>query len=186
VNELKILLLEDNLADAELNVHGLRKAGLEFVFERVDSESAFRQSLENFKPDIVLADYNLPAYSGHAALEYLQQINPDLPVIMVTGAIGEERAADLLRAGARDYILKDRLARLPAAIHRVIDEHRAIQARRESEKRLKEAESKYRMLFETANDGILLMDAAGLVDCNQKAASMYGLAKEDLIGHSIA
>jgi len=62
---------------------------------RVDSEQAFKQSLEEFKPDIVLADYNLPAYNGRAALEYMQQINPELPVIMVTGAIGEERAAEL-------------------------------------------------------------------------------------------
>ena len=184
VTELRILLLEDNPADAELNEHELRKAGLSFISTRVDSEQAFKQSLDEFKPDIVLADYNLPAYNGRAALEYMQQINPELPVIMVTGAIGEERAAELLRTGARDYILKDRLTRLPAAIRRVLAEQVAIRERRENEKRIRDAESKFRMLFETSNDGIFLMDANGFVDCNQKVVCMFGLAKDRIIGHT--
>lgn len=183
VGNLRILMLEDNPADAELNERVLRKAGMEFVAMRVDSESAFKQALTEFKPDIVLADYNLPSFNGSIALEYLQRVHPDLPVIMVTGAIGEEKAAELLRAGARDYILKDRLARLPAAIRQAIDVQNEIQARRESEQRLREAENKFRMLFETANDGIFLLDESGFVDCNQKAACMYGLAKEDMFGH---
>jgi diguanylate cyclase (GGDEF)-like protein/PAS domain S-box-containing protein len=186
VTELRILLLEDNPAEAELNERVLRKAGLEIISLRVDSESAFKQSLGDFKPDIVLADYNLPSYNGRAALGYIRQNYPDLPVIMVTGAIGEEMAAELLREGARDYILKDRLARLPAAIQRVVNEQKEIKERRESETRLREAENKFRMLFETANDGIFLRDTTGFVDCNRKAASMYGLAKEDLIHHSTA
>lgn len=105
---------------------------------------------------------------------------------MVTGAIGEEMAVELLKAGARDYILKDRLTRLPAAILRVIEEQNELSARRESEKKLREAESKFRILFETANDGIFLHDATGFVDCNQKAASMYGMAKGDIIGRATA
>jgi diguanylate cyclase (GGDEF)-like protein/PAS domain S-box-containing protein len=78
------------------------------------------------------------------------------------------------------------LVRLPAAIHRVIAEQKEIQARRESEQSLREAERKFRMLFETANDGIFLLDATGFVDCNQKAASMFGMKKEEIIGHSPA
>jgi diguanylate cyclase (GGDEF)-like protein/PAS domain S-box-containing protein len=186
VTELRILLLEDNPAEAELNERMLRKAGLEFISLRVDSEPAFIQSLAEFKPDLILADYNLPSYNGRAALDYVQQTFPDLPVIMVTGAIGEERAAELLRSGAKDYILKDRLARLPAATQRVIAEQKEIQFRRESEMKLREAESKFRMLFETANDGIFILDATGFVDCNQKAASMYGLTKEEITGCSPA
>jgi diguanylate cyclase (GGDEF)-like protein/PAS domain S-box-containing protein len=182
VTELRILLLEDNPTEAELIERVLRKAGLEFVSLRVDSESGFEQSLTEFRPDIVLADYNLPSYSGRAALDYVQLNHPDLPVIMVTGAIGEERAVELLRAGARDYILKDRPARLPTATLRVLNEQKEFIARRESEKKLREAESKYKMLFETANDGIELLDATGFVDCNEKAASMYGLVKESVIG----
>ncbi|MDO8988644.1 MAG: diguanylate cyclase [Sideroxyarcus sp.] len=186
MTELKILLLEDNPTEAELIERVLRKAGLAFVSLRVDSEQVFKQSLTEFRPDIVLADYNLPSYNGRVALDYVQQNHPDLPVIMVTGAIGEERAVELLRAGARDYILKDRPARLPAATLRVINEQKEFIARRESEKRLREAESKYKMLFEAANDGIELLDAAGFVDCNEKAASMYGLEKASVIGRSHA
>jgi diguanylate cyclase (GGDEF)-like protein/PAS domain S-box-containing protein len=184
VTEHRILLLEDNPAEAELNERMLRKAGLEFVALCVDTESAFKLSLVDFKPDLVLADYNLPSYNGLLALDFIRQNIPDLPVIMVTGAIGEEKAAELLRAGARDYILKDRLARLPAAVQRVIGEQNEILARRESEEKLREAESKFRILFESANDGIFLQDETGFVDCNQKAASMYGLTKNDILGHS--
>lgn len=184
MTELRVLLLEDNPAEAELNERALRKGGYEFVSLRVDTEPAFKQALENFKPDIVLADYNLPSFNGRAALDYVLQYFPCLPVIMVTGAIGEEKAAELLRAGARDYILKDRLTRLSAAVKRVVDEQKEITARLESEKRLKEAESKFRILFETANDGIFLLDENGFVDCNQKAAGMYGLTKEEIIGRS--
>ena len=184
--ELRILLLEDTPSDAELLEYMLRKEGLVFAILRVDTEPAFKQALGDFQPDMVLADYNLPSYNGRAALDYIQQAYPDIPVIMVTGAIGEEKAVELLKAGARDYILKDRLARLPAAIRRVLHEQEEIEARRVSEQKLKEAESKFRTLFETANDGIFLYDATGFVDCNQRGADMYGLAKQDVIGHSPA
>lgn len=184
--ELRILMLEDNPTEAGLNERVLRQAGLVFIALCVDSEHAFKRSLEEFKPDIVLSDYNLPSYNGRAALEYVQKNFPDLPVIMVTGAIGEEMAVELLKAGARDYILKDRLTRLPAAILRVIEEQKELSARRESEKKLREAESKFRILFETANDGIFLHDTTGIVDCNQEAASMYGMTKGDIIGRRTA
>ncbi|MFA6015207.1 MAG: diguanylate cyclase [Gallionellaceae bacterium] len=183
---LRVLLLEDTPSDAELLEYNLRKAGFTFTAMRVDTELAFQQALENFNPDIVLADYNLPSYNGRIALDHIKQHYPDLPVIMVTGAIGEEKAIDLLHAGARDYVLKDRLTRLPAAIDRVFNELEQIRARRDSELRLREAERKFRTLFETANDGIFLLDASGFVDCNQKGADMYGLAKEAVIGHSPA
>lgn len=184
--ELRVLMLEDTPSDAELMEHNLRRAGLSCKVLRVDSEPAFKQALSNFKPDIVLADYHLPSYNGRNALDHVRQNYSDLPVIMVTGAIGEEIAVELLRAGAKDYILKDRLARLPAAIERVLEEQNEIQARRDSEKNLRETEHKFRMLFETANDGIFLQDASGFVDCNQKGASMYGLNRADIIGHSPA
>ncbi|MFA5825453.1 MAG: PAS domain S-box protein [Gallionellaceae bacterium] len=186
MTELRILLLEDNPADAELLQYKLRKEGLEFAALRVDTEPAFKQALGVFKPDLILADYNLPSYNGHAAIDYIQQVYPDIPVIMVTGAIGEEMAVELLRAGAKDYLLKDRLTRLSAAVRNVLREQEEVRARRESEQRLRETESKFRTLFETANDGIFLIDATGFVDCNQRGANMYGLAKESIIGHSPA
>ncbi len=184
MEELGILLLEDNPTDAELLEYTLRKEGLVFASLRVDSEPAFKRALLEFKSDIVLADYNLPSYNGRAALDYMRQFYPDIPVVMVTGAIGEEKAVELLRAGARDYVLKDRLTRLPAAIRRVLEEQKQIRARRDAEASLREAENKFRMLFESANDGIFLVDAGGFVDCNQQGAGMYGLAKADVIGHT--
>jgi diguanylate cyclase (GGDEF)-like protein/PAS domain S-box-containing protein len=186
MDELRLLLLEDSAADAELLEFRLRKEGLNFSSLRVDSESAFKHALADFKPDIVLADYNLPAYTGHAALRHVQQTYPDIPVVMVTGAIGEEMAVELLRSGAKDYILKDRMTRLPAAIRRALEEREQIRARRESEKKLREAESKFRTLFEAANDGIFILDEHGFVDCNGRGASMFGLSREGVVGHAIA
>jgi len=183
-SKLRILMLEDTPTDAELLEFNLRKAGLSFTHLRVDTEPAFKQALVDFKPDIVLADYKLPTYDGRAALEHIQHHHPDLPVIMVTGALGEEKAIELLRAGARDYILKDRPTRLSAAIQRVLAEQAELMARREAEKKLRDAESRFRLLFEMANDGIFLQDATGFVDCNRKGAEMYGVEKEELIGHS--
>jgi diguanylate cyclase (GGDEF)-like protein/PAS domain S-box-containing protein len=186
MDELRLLLLEDNPADAELLEFRLRKEGLRFTSLRVDSEPAFKQALADFNPDIVLADYNLPSYTGRAALEHVQRTCPDVPVVMVTGAIGEEMAVELLRSGAKDYVLKDRLTRLPTAIRRVLEEREQIRARRESENKLREAENKFRMLFEMANDGIFLLNESGFVDCNERGACMYGLARKDVIGHSPA
>jgi len=172
VGELRILLLEDAPSDAELLEHSLRRGGVAFTALRADTETAFQRALEDFKPDIVLADYNLPSYSGRAALDYVQRAFPGIPVVMVTGAIGEETAVELLTAGAKDYILKDRLARLPAAVQRVLAEKQEEQLRRE-------AEEKFRKISESAQDAIIMMDP-------ERRISFWNAAAERVFGYSAA
>jgi len=172
VGELKILLLEDTPSDAELLEHNLRREGVEFTALRVDTRLAFERALDDFKPDIILADYNLPSYSGRAALDYVQRADPGIPVIMVTGAIGEEMAVELLTAGARDYILKDRMARLPAAMRRVL-------AEKQEEQRRREAEEKFRKISEAAQDAIIMMDP-------EQRISFWNAAAERVFGYSVA
>src|SRR5256885_11058824 len=116
--ELKLLMLEDVPEEAELVQRELHKAGLEFTAQRVQTRRAFAESLDTFAPDLVLADSKLPAFDGRGALEIVRQRDPLLPVIMVTGALGDEAAVELLIAGASDYVLKDRLARLAPAVRR--------------------------------------------------------------------
>jgi len=151
--DLRILFLEDVPSDAELAECELRDADMEFTLMRVDTRAAFEQALDTFKPNMILADFRLPAYSGREALEYTRRTHPQIPVIMLTGAIGDESAVDLLKLGARDYVLKDRLARLAPAVKRVLSEERGVHNR-------KLAEGKYRALFTEAMDGIALIDCA--------------------------
>ena len=168
-------MLEDVPSDAELEESELRDAGLIFTALRVDTREAFEQALDEFKPNIVLADYNLPAYNGRDALEYARRTHPQIPVIMVTGALGDEAAVELLKLGAKDYVLKDRLARLAPAIKRALSEEMGIRNR-------KLAEGKYKALFNEAMDGIVLIDCETwqIVDCNPEFERQTGRTLEQL------
>ncbi len=175
LEDLRILLLEDVPSDAELEEAELRDAGLAFRALRVDTRMAFEQALDEFKPDIILADYRLPNYNGREALEYVRRTHPYIPCIMVTGALGDEAAVELLKLGARDYILKDSLARLAPAIQRTMSEEMGIRNR-------KLAEDKYKALFSEAMDGILLVDCGSwqVVDCNAEFEKQSGRTLEEL------
>jgi DNA-binding NtrC family response regulator len=135
--ELKILMLEDVPEEAEVLQRELHKSGLEFVARRVQSRHAFAQALEQFAPDLVLADSSLPAFDGRTALQMVREKDPLMPVIMVTGALGDEAAVEFLIAGASDYVLKDRLARLAPAVRRALRETAMSRERQEAEQRIR-------------------------------------------------
>src|SRR5450631_3602904 len=97
--ELRILMLEDESTDAELAVRTLRAGGLNFISKRVDTEAAFVRALHEFNPNIILADYRLPTYSGRAALDFVRENYPHIPVIILSGALGDESAVELLKSG---------------------------------------------------------------------------------------
>jgi sigma-B regulation protein RsbU (phosphoserine phosphatase) len=120
--DLRILHLEDIPEDMELVDRQLRRAGFAFTLQHVTTRDAFRQALEVFRPDIVLADYSLPDFDGLSAIQLTRRRDPDLPIIMVTGILGDEAAVKVIKAGANDFILKDRLARLPMAVKRAVEE----------------------------------------------------------------
>ncbi len=122
MSPLRILILEDLPTDAELLQHVLRHAGLDFEARRVVDEAAFRDALDSFRPDIILADYMVPGFNGMEALTLRNALKPEIPFIFVSGSLGEERAVETLVAGATDYVLKDRMARLPSAIRRALDD----------------------------------------------------------------
>ncbi|MFB6230200.1 MAG: sigma 54-interacting transcriptional regulator [Salinibacter sp.] len=136
---LHILMLEDVATDAELVQRELERDGLTFEARRVTTRDAFVQALDTFDPDIVLADYSLPSFDGMAALELVQEERPHLPVVFVSGAIGEERAIETLKQGATDYVLKDKLSRLGPAVRRALREAEERRARREAEAALRRA-----------------------------------------------
>ncbi|HXG59505.1 MAG TPA: ATP-binding protein [Thermoanaerobaculia bacterium] len=137
---IRILSLEDSPFDAELIDRELRRGGIEVVLTRVDSEEGFRREVASGYYDVILADYNLPGFHGIAALEIAREVAPGIPFIFVSGSIGEERATQALREGATDYVLKDRLKRLPSAITRAIAEVEERRRRKEAEEALRQRE----------------------------------------------
>src|ERR1700722_2343913 len=119
---LRVLILEDKQQDVELCFLEVQKAGFELHADVVDTEEAFTEKLRSHVYDLILSDYGIPAWSGMEAFRLLQQSGKSIPFILVTGSLGEEAAVDLIKEGITDYILKDRLTRLPSAIHRALKE----------------------------------------------------------------
>jgi signal transduction histidine kinase len=133
---LRALLLEDNQLDAELVLRALRKHNFEVSAWIVQDEAGFTQALRSHCPDIVLADFNLPNWTGMAALDVLRREGLDIPMILVSGAVGDMTAVDCIKRGATDYVLKDGLARLPEAVRRALEERELRQSRRQAEQDL--------------------------------------------------
>ena len=180
---LRILMLEDTPSDAELEEHELRKLGIPFTLQRVETRDDFIRALEEFSPDIILSDYNLPDFGGMEALEIVRNNNPDIPVIMVTGALPDIEAVGLIHAGAKDYVLKDRLARLGAAVQRVLSMEQGIRARKAAEKSLRESEAKFRSLVESTSDWIWEIDEHDVYTYSSpQVLGMLGYSAEEVIG----
>jgi signal transduction histidine kinase len=134
--QLRVLHVEDNELDAELVAQALRKGGFSASVVVVQAEAAFELQLSAHKPDVVLADYNLPQWQGMEALEVLRREELDIPLILVSGALGDVTAVECIKRGATDYVLKDGLARLPEAIRRALQEKRTRRLRRQAEEDL--------------------------------------------------
>ena len=138
--KLQILILEDRPADAELATRELRKAGIQFAAKCVATEADFLAQLRDGPPDLILADYSLPAYDGLSALAAAQKECPQTPFIFVSGTLGEETAIEALHHGATDYVLKQRLSRLGSAVRRALDEVEQRTRRRQTEEVLRASE----------------------------------------------
>jgi PAS domain S-box-containing protein len=145
---LRVLIVEDSDDDASLLLRELRRSGYDPAFERVETAAAMRAALERQAWDIIIADYSLPQFSAPDALALLQASGLDLPFVVVSGSIGEDRAVDALKAGAHDFVIKGRWARLIPAIERELREAEVRRARRRAEEELRAAEAKYRALVE--------------------------------------
>ena len=150
----RLLLLEDDSVDAQLLNRHLRKEwpGLQVVL--ASEERAYLEHLKQGGFDLILSDYSLPGFNGRSALALARQYCPDIPFIFVSGAIGDEVAVECLKAGATDYVLKDRLARLIPALRRALHEAAEDRRRRQMQEQLRHSEDQYRDLFENASDMI--------------------------------
>ena len=132
---LNLLLLEDSVNDAELMLDMLREAGFELASRRVDSKGEYLHALEQ-PPDFILSDFSMPQFTARDALRLLQERGLDIPFIVVSGCIGEEMAVECMRAGATDYLLKDRMGRLGHAVSQALARQRLLEEKRQAEQRL--------------------------------------------------
>jgi two-component system cell cycle sensor histidine kinase/response regulator CckA len=177
---LRVLMAEDSATDAKLVVQALRAMGRQVDFERIETAEAMRIALEKGTWDVVLSDWSMPKFSAMGALEVLKESGLDLPFIIVSGTIGEESAADAMRAGAHDYVLKDKLARLGPAIERELRECRDRAEHRESE--IGRA-----AIVEYALDAIVGMEHTGkITDFNPAAERTFGHSRAVALGQPLA
>lgn len=185
--QIKVLILEDNPSDALLVDHTLKDAKVSFTIKRVETKKDFLYELQNNIPDIILSDYRLPDFDGMAALRCAKKFTPQVPFIVLTGAINEETAVTCMKAGASDYILKDRLIRLPQAISSALEKNKAMEENRRAEQAILTSEIRYRRLFESAQEGILLLDAETkkLMDVNPYMLSMISYERNEIVGKEL-
>ncbi|MDG5493824.1 HWE histidine kinase domain-containing protein [Niveispirillum sp. BGYR6] len=153
-----ILHVEDSPADAELVRERITETGLTVEIKRVMTRAAFIQALDEGGVDLILSDYALPSFDGNAALALARQSVPDVPFIFVSGVLGEEVAVESLQSGAVDFVGKQRLQRLPAAILRALTEARRRQQHRETEEALKASEARLRFVLTASNLGSWELD----------------------------
>lgn len=170
--KLRILMVEDFLSDAELIKREIAKNDISFVDHLVESEAAYVEAIERFNPDIILSDYSLPSFNGMQALSIRQEMCPDIPFILVTGSINEETAVDVMKAGADDYILKEHIARIGAAIKQAIEK--------------KEADQELRILSRAVEQNpasIIITDINGNIEyVNQKFTHLTGYDFKEVLG----
>ena len=183
MNVLNILIIEDSESDTDLIVRQLKKAGYTIIHQRVETEEEMKAALDIIAWDVVISDYKLPQFNAPAALTLLKKTGLDIPFIVVSGTIGEETAVALMKAGAHDYLMKDKLARLAPAVQRELDEAHVRRDRIQAEIALRKSEERYRTLSEVAHDMIFIIDRNDIVEyVNTSGAGLFNQRPEQIMG----
>ena len=180
---LRVLLLEDNPRDAKLTVRLLEGGGFRMQSEVTDSLECFGKCLEKADYDVIVSDFNLRNWTALDALETLKRSGKDIPLIVVTGSLGDEAAAECIKQGAADFVLKDRPARLPTAIQRALDEKR----HRTENQRDFETISRLATIVESSDDAIIGKSLDGVITSwNKGAEKLYGYPTAEVLGQPIS
>jgi PAS domain S-box-containing protein len=184
---LHVLMVEDSEDDALLIIRELKKGGYNPVHERVETAAAMKKALQEKQWDIILCDYKIPKFSGAHAIALLQETNIDIPLIIVSGTIGEETALECMRSGAHDYIMKNNLSRLCLAVGRELEEAEVIVQRKRMGEDLEESENKYRLSFENVTDVIYTIDKdLNILSVSPSVERVLGYKPQDFIGQPVS
>ena len=180
---LRILFVEDSEADTRLLVRELHAVGYDLSWERVETLDAMHEALARESWDMILADYAMPHFSGDAALALAREMQPEVPFLIVSGVIIEEKAIVMLKAGARDVIYKGNLARLIPAVQRELQEQKIRRARRRAEDALRESEERFRVMADGAPAIMWVTDTTGgVVFVNRQYRDFFGVTLEQVSG----
>ena len=184
---LRVLIVEDDDGDLLLLLRTLRQGGYEPAHRCVQTEADLVAALADEAWDIVLSDYRLPQFNGSEALALVQKSGLDLPFIVVSGVIGEEQAVAVMKAGAHDYVLKDKLIRLGPAITRELREAEMRRQRREAESLLRTSEAQFRLLFEANPNPMWVFDEETFrfLAVNDAALRHYGYTRDEFLALTV-
>jgi PAS domain S-box-containing protein len=184
---VRVLIVEDSEDDAELEILYLRQAGFAAEWTRVDNAADFVAALRS-PYDIVLADYRMPSFTGLDALRLLQEQQLDIPLLLISGTLGEEQAVECIKRGAADYLLKDRLARLGSAVQHALEERALRMASEQMEATLHRVEGENRLLsraVEQSPIAIIITDRRGRITyVNPHTFSSTGYTPEEMLGRN--
>ncbi|HAR49030.1 MAG TPA: hypothetical protein DCR81_02780 [Smithella sp.] len=179
---LRVLIVEDSEDDVLLIIRELKKGGFNPIYERVETAAAMRKALKEKQWDIILCDYKLPQFSAPSAIALLKETNIDIPILIISGKIGEDTAAECMLVGAQDYIMKNNMSRLCPAIARELDEADSRNKRKQMEQALSQSEEKYRNILENIEDGYYEVDLAGnFTFFNGSLCRILGFSHKEMI-----
>ena len=180
---LNILVAEDNPEDLLLTLRELKKSDLKLQIKTVSTRADFVEVLNSQAIDVVLSDFRMVDWTGIDALTEIIKLNADIPLILVTGTLGDLKAVECMKLGITDYVLKHQLARLPMAIIRAYEERTLRQSQRVAAEEVRQSEARYRSLVESAPEAIVVLDldSGCFVDCNNNALRLFGMKREALM-----
>jgi two-component system, cell cycle sensor histidine kinase and response regulator CckA len=180
---LRILVLEDMPQDAELEIAALEAAGYKCEWTRVDNRAEFLTQFEEGEYDLVLSDYSLPSFDGLSAVRLVTGSPKDIPFILISGTLGEEAAVEAMKQGVTDFVLKDRLPKLPLVVERAMQE-------RDERRRASEAERQIHLqaaALESAANAIVITDPKGVVTFTNRAfATLTGYSEDEVLGEDLS
>ena len=172
---LRVLMVEDSEDDASLVLRALKKGGYNPIYERVETAVAMKKTLQEKQWDIILCDYKMPTFSAKHAIALLKETNIDIPLIIVSGTVGEETAIECMRSGAHDYVMKDSLSRLCPAIARELEETKVRNKQQQADEALRKSEENFRLSLDDSPLGVRIVSAKGkTIYANQSVLDIYG------------
>ena len=184
---LRILLLEDNPADAKLSIRTLRSAGLQFQADVCHTSVEFMERVRAGAFNLILGDYRLPDWTGLEAVRWLRSSGFTTPFVLLTGILGDELAIECIKAGANDYLLKESLERLPTVVRRALDEQQLREERDRAEEELRGSEEQYRLLFEANPNPMWVYSSEDLrfLAVNETAVGHYGYSRGEFLSMTV-
>jgi len=184
---IRILLLEDNPADASLALQTLKAAGLQLTSDVVRTSPAFMEAVRSKPYHVILCDYSLPGWNGLDALRWVRSSGFKMPFIYVSGTLGEEVAVECIKEGGTDYVIKGNLERLPHSVHRALQEEKLRRQKDRAENEMRRSEERYRLLFESNPQPMWVFHLATLrfLAVNQAAIDHYEFSRSEFLSMTL-